>query len=353
MRCSQCGKEIEEGTKFCTQCGAQLVDDFSMMHDASTVQPTTSIPARPEPAPAQNRMPSRPERAPVQAGTPQHAAPSKDNRKLFLLIGVIAGAALLVVLIVVIVSAATRLSGKIDLTGAAAALAAAGEQAAEDADNDASDALQSMADAATQSADADGDASGAGVMREDAAAPENVQENTYAEEAYDAAAPDMSAYYLLPESDSRYYTEAELGALSSDELRLARNEIFARHGRMYESEDLREYFYAQPWYEPLYTAEEFDPYMEEILNQYEKANVETIKELENGDEERALYTVTVDAPDNYVNLREGPGTDYGIIMEIRNGVVLNIYDERERGRWLLTEYRGYTGWVASSQVSRN
>lgn len=344
MRCSQCGKEVEAGTKFCTQCGAQLVDDFSMMHDASTVQPATSMPPRPESAPVQNRMPVRPEPAPAQNQMPQQkSAPAKNNGKIILIVGLSAGAALLVILIIVAVSFVSRVTSKIDLKGAAEAITAAGEEAALEV------AEETGTDAVSQLADVYEDANSAAAAAEAEAAPENRN----VEETYEDAIEDMSAYYILPEADSRYYTEAELSVLNSDELRYARNEIFARHGRMFDSDDLRIYFYSQPWYEPLYTGDEFDPHMEEILNQYEKANVETIKELENGEEAGALYTVTVDAPDYYVNLREGPGTDYDIIMEIRNGVVLNIYDERERGRWLLTEYRGSTGWVASSQVSKN
>ena len=346
MVCRQCGKEIVAGTKFCTQCGAQLVDDFSMLHNASATQPVTPMPSRPESAPVQRSMPQQ-NRTPQQNGVPrQSGAASKDRNRILLIAGLAGGGAvLLILLIVVALSVMRNLSGKIDLKGAASPVAAAEEDAADP------DAGQSKADALAQVADAGEDSVNSSVMEEGAAAP--VQMNRNEQEAAADAGADPYAAYILPESDTRYYTKAELSALSPEELRLARNEIFARHGRIYESADLREYFYAQSWYEPLYTAEEFDPHMDEILNRYEKANVETIKDLENGEETGALYTVTVDAPDNYVNLREGPGTDYYILMEIPNGVTLNVYEEVERGRWLRTEYRGDSGWIAASQVKRN
>ena len=65
--------------------------------------------------------------------------------------------------------------------------------------------------------------------------------------------------------------------MSSDMLRLARNEIYARHGRIFDSADLNQYFNSQSWYLGLYTANEFD---ESWLNKYEKANINLIKSYE-------------------------------------------------------------------------
>ena len=36
--------------------------------------------------------------------------------------------------------------------------------------------------------------------------------------------------YILPDSDSRAYTYEELSGLSAQEIRLAKNELYARHG---------------------------------------------------------------------------------------------------------------------------
>ena len=65
--------------------------------------------------------------------------------------------------------------------------------------------------------------------------------------------------------------------MSADTLRLARNEIYARHGWIFESEDLSEYFNSMSWYEGIYTKDEFD---ESWLNKYERANVDLIKSYE-------------------------------------------------------------------------
>ncbi len=84
--------------------------------------------------------------------------------------------------------------------------------------------------------------------------------------------------YILPESDSRYYSDTELSNMSKDDLRKARNEIYARHGRIFDSADLDEYFRSKSWYEPTIAAAQFS---DNLLNDFEKANARTIQAVEN------------------------------------------------------------------------
>ena len=59
------------------------------------------------------------------------------------------------------------------------------------------------------------------------------------------------------------------------ELRLLRNEVFARHGRTFKSADLQGYFSKQPWYKP-------DPkFSEAVLDKAERALVQRLLALEN------------------------------------------------------------------------
>ena len=88
---------------------------------------------------------------------------------------------------------------------------------------------------------------------------------------------DDSSEYILPESDSRYLSKNDLYGLDADGCRLARNEIYARHGRKFDSEDLQKYFGAKSWYTPTYSASEFQ---ESWLNDYEIYNRDLIVEYE-------------------------------------------------------------------------
>ena len=80
--------------------------------------------------------------------------------------------------------------------------------------------------------------------------------------------------YIFPDSDSRLLTEEDFEGKTKAELRLGRNEIFARHGRIFETEDLNEWFSSKDWYKPLYTADEFSQNVK--LNSYERQNASLI-----------------------------------------------------------------------------
>lgn len=88
--------------------------------------------------------------------------------------------------------------------------------------------------------------------------------------------PEQSAY-ILPESDSRYLDAADLYDLSAEECRLARNELYARHGRKFDDEGLRAYFESKDWYSGIIDPSDFK---EGMLNDYEVYNRDLIVEYE-------------------------------------------------------------------------
>lgn len=104
--------------------------------------------------------------------------------------------------------------------------------------------------------------------------------------------------YILPECDMRKYTLDELSILSDAELRLARNEIYARHGRMFTADDLKSYFSLKTWYTPIYSASEFDAMGDSMLNEFEIANRNLIGSLEKkkGNVGGAADITTIDKP---------------------------------------------------------
>jgi YARHG domain len=75
--------------------------------------------------------------------------------------------------------------------------------------------------------------------------------------------------------ENKVIAEAMLRGLSLHELRLLRNEIYARHGRVFKTLWLQQYFGGQAWYDP---NEEFK---DEELTGADKTNVETIVAYEN------------------------------------------------------------------------
>ncbi len=84
--------------------------------------------------------------------------------------------------------------------------------------------------------------------------------------------------YLLANSGTQLVTEADLQGKTAQELRLARNEIYARHGRNFKDAELQNYFNSCAWYKPNskynYANDSAN------LNSIEKKNISIIKKYE-------------------------------------------------------------------------
>lgn len=107
---------------------------------------------------------------------------------------------------------------------------------------------------------------------------EKAQEQTEPIENKD---PEKENEYILPESASRLLTSEDIENLSIQELSYARNEIYARYGRKFKSQELQNYFNSKSWYRGIYDPEDFDQnYNDVVLNEIEKKNADFLREKE-------------------------------------------------------------------------
>lgn len=83
--------------------------------------------------------------------------------------------------------------------------------------------------------------------------------------------------YILKDSSSRYLTKDDLQGFSADDCRIARNEIYARHGRKFDDEGLQSHFNSCSWYQGTIAPSDFD---ETMLSDIEIANKNLIVEYE-------------------------------------------------------------------------
>ncbi|MEK4212079.1 hypothetical protein A6279_08355 [Bacillus wiedmannii] len=94
---------------------------------------------------------------------------------------------------------------------------------------------------------------------------------------YNVTPPPTTRYvyngFIFPDSDSRKLTSTDLAYLSKEQLKIARNEIYARHGHMFQTKDMQAYFSKQSWYRE-------NPYFTGKLTDIESYNVELIKSRE-------------------------------------------------------------------------
>ena len=87
-----------------------------------------------------------------------------------------------------------------------------------------------------------------------------------------------SGDHTISYSSSHLLTESELKGVSDNNLQMAINEIYARHGYKFKSDDIRKYFQQFSWYKP----DETD--MNKVsgrLNSTEKANVDLLSAMMN------------------------------------------------------------------------
>lgn len=149
---------------------------------------------------------------------------------------------------------------------------------------------------------------------------------------------DAYSDYILPGSDTRYITKEELDGFTAEECRLARNEIYARHGRIFDDEALQFYFESRSWYEAKIQGEEFE---ESMLNEYEIANRDLIVEYEN-DQGYQYASTPEEAFQNYMvfliqAINSGDYTDAGVVMvegsslyNEQKSLVDRLYNENTR-----------------------
>lgn len=79
--------------------------------------------------------------------------------------------------------------------------------------------------------------------------------------------------YILPDSSTSYLTDAEISSLTADELQMAINEIYARHGRRFQDSQIQAYFDGKSWYSGTIDADSFD---ESVLSDVELSNIEVL-----------------------------------------------------------------------------
>ena len=96
---------------------------------------------------------------------------------------------------------------------------------------------------------------------------ENSNINTSFNDAYE---------YLISDSDVRYLNKDELSIYNKEELALIRNEIYARHGYIFNQEPFKSYFNQKEWYIP----NSYFKGSDSELNYFEKENVKLIQKLE-------------------------------------------------------------------------
>lgn len=79
---------------------------------------------------------------------------------------------------------------------------------------------------------------------------------------------------LYPQGSTRKLALADLNCLTNKQLKIMRNEIYARHSYIFSGKEMNAYFRKQPWYTPR------NANVDSKLSEIEKYNIVFIKKLE-------------------------------------------------------------------------
>lgn len=153
--------------------------------------------------------------------------------------------------------------------------------------------------------------------------------------------------YVFPNSDKEYVPFEDANSKSNDELRIGRNEIYARHGRKFSDEKLQAYFDSRDWYQGTIEPNDFDESVlsiEEKYNVKDFSNLEGQRELVNNQSYRYDYDGTAYANVNGMR-REKESTsegDYIIVTPIDFNNIRVEFNTHEGNRTAEFQRGGYS-----------
>ena len=214
--CEKCGKEIKDGDRFCTRCGAEVKS-----------LPMTSVKEKPT----------------------DIKSDKKSKKKLVAIIS--AASAVAVVLAVCAIVFVPKMF--------------------RNNENEQYKPLQTIEITTQQETTQQ-----PSIAIQNTTEPESIDDGSSdADDDYDDYYDDDD--YILPDSGTRKLTNSDLAGLDADELELARNEIYARAGRRFNTDYIQDYFDDKWWYVGTIEPEDFT---EDMLNDVEKYNVNFIRNYE-------------------------------------------------------------------------
>lgn len=226
MFCRQCGKELNDGAKFCSGCGSKITSvQPEFIQDNYNTNRSSMDPSS------------------VSVRTNQQNGMSKGLIVAIVLVGIAIIAVIIAVVVVITSKFFANKTGNID------------------------DVIYSEV---IEEELLDGDD-----MYDD-----DLDDYDYYDDYYDDYYEDTSWEYVFPDSDVRRLTHSDLMPIANDKfmLAVARNEMYARYGYQFTTNQaMIEYFSSKSWYYPTTTDQRA---IYSRFTQIEKDNIDLIKSYE-------------------------------------------------------------------------
>ncbi|MDD3168809.1 MAG: YARHG domain-containing protein [Eubacteriales bacterium] len=160
--------------------------------------------------------------------------------------------------------------------------------------------------------------------------------------------------YILQDSSVRALAASELNGMNADELQMAINEIYARHGRKFLTKSIQEYFNSKSWYNGTTAAADFK---ESALSSIEENNIAIMLQcmstssksggssaLNGSGNTTASAGGTVMAASVTVNIRSKASTNGVVVGIVPQGYHVTVTGSAANG-WIPVNYNGITGYI--------
>ena len=232
MFCSKCGKQVRDGMNYCTNCGEPVKKDeggVNLKKDDDKVSSAATLPHG------------------NVSGKSNKAKKTKKNKGVKIVFITIAGIILALLLILFALVQTGIISISIDDN--------TNQESVLDKKSKSSKREKEKERRAKEKESEEGDVT-------TQAQTEPV--STEAQTVQPATMPSTVAInneFILPDSSVRVLDKSELAGFSAEQCRLARNEIYAKHGRMFDDAGLQNYFNSRSWYHGTIPAKQFNDNM--------------------------------------------------------------------------------------------
>ena len=232
MFCSKCGKQVRDGMNYCTNCGEPVKKDeggVNLKKDDDKVSSAATLPHG------------------NVSGKSNKAKKAKKNKGVKIVFITIAGIILALLLILFALVQTGIISISIDDS--------TNQESVLDKKSKSSKREKEKERRAKEKESEEGD-----VTTETQTEPVSTEAQT----VQPATMPSTVAInneFILPDSSVRVLDKSELAGFSAEQCRLARNEIYAKHGRMFDDARLQNYFNSRSWYHGTIPAKQFNDNM--------------------------------------------------------------------------------------------
>jgi len=258
MFCTKCGKQVRDGLKYCTNCGAPIKQHESGgTGDLSRIIPSSKVNLKKDDDTTKPTSVSQPSNSiSFNTGNTEGNAPVKKSKKN-------KGIKIAVITILGIILALLLIIFALVQTGVISISVSDNEKQESTLDKSKSSKREKEKErrAKEKESESESESEANTMPTVEQTEPNTMPTVAQTESVTVASTVAMNSEFILPDSSTRVLDKSELAGFSAEQCRLARNEIYAKHGRMFDDAGLQNYFNSRSWYHGTIPADRFSDTM--------------------------------------------------------------------------------------------